>query len=635
MTGLIQDSRVQGSQDDKSSLAALALGALGVVYGDIGTSPLYAFRVSLETFNADVGIAAPVLGILSLIFWTIFLVVSVKYASFVMRADNRGEGGSLALLALSLRPKSISPGKRKFLVAITLIAASLFFGDGIITPAISVLSAVEGVEIAAPVLHPYVIPISLLVLILLFRMQRRGTSTIGRFFGPVMVLWFLVLAVSGVWQIISVPKVLAAVNPIYGIRLFADHPLGSFLTLGGVVLAVTGAEVLYADMGHFGKRPIRLTWFYFVLPALLLNYFGQGALLLKSLEAIQNPFFLMYPDRARLTILVLSTAATSNASQAVISGAYSIARQALQLGYLPRTEVRHTSAYERGQIYLPVINWTLLVGVVWLVLAFKSSGNLASAYGIAVTGEMLMTSLLMYFVMRHVWKWNAIRTVPLIGMFLLVDLSLFSANLPKIHAGGWFPLLIGALVFTVMSTWRRGRSLIYRKMQPIRLTMEEFLKSLNVSEIPRAGGTAVFLAAPGENVPHALLHNLKHNQVIHERVIIFTVIVDDTPRTEDADRFEFKDYGNNFCQIIAHVGYMEFIDVPRLLAANPAIDPPCDMMETSFFLSRIRVISSEEPGMAGWRERLFAAMVRNAANVTDYFQIPPNRVVEFDLRVNI
>ncbi|MGH8538638.1 MAG: potassium transporter Kup, partial [Gammaproteobacteria bacterium] len=576
-----------------------------------------------------------VLGILSLIFWAILVVVTVKYVVFVMRADNKGEGGILALLALALRSAGKSPGTRRFLILTGLLGASLFYGDAIITPAISVLSAVEGLEVATPFFKPYVIPITLVVLIALFAVQRHGTARVGKFFGPIMTLWFTILAGTGVWQIASYPQVLSAINPIYAGEFVTRHGYAALLPLGAVVLVVTGAEALYADMGHFGVKPIRISWYGLVLPALLLNYFGQGALVLTTPAAIMNPFFLMLPEGGQLPLCALATAATIIASQAVISGAYSLTQQALQLGYLPRVEIAHTSASERGQIYLPAVNWTLLAAIIGLVLGFQSSSNLAAAYGIAVISTMLMDTLLLFFVARNVWQWNRLKTILLISFFLLVDLLFFSASTLKIVEGGWFPLGVGVVVYTVMSTWRRGRALLYKTLYPQARSHETLLAGFSKDSPPRVPGTAVYMAARGEGVPHALVHNLRHNQVLHERVIILTILVEDVPRVDSDDRYALQSLEHNFYLLTARFGFMEFPDVPKLLDECRPFGLQCEINETSFFLSRLRIIPTGKPGMALWRERLFAAMLRNAAHATDFFRIPTHRVMELDLRVEI
>jgi len=611
----------------------LTVAALGVVYGDIGTSPLYAFR---ESLNASLEpTEASVLGILSLIFWAILIVVTAKYVVLVMRADNKGEGGILALLALALRSAGTSPDTRRLLMLIGLLGASLFYGDAIITPAISVLSAVEGLEIVTPFFQPYVIPITLAVLLALFAVQHQGTASVGKFFGPIMILWFGALASMGFFQIASYPQVLSAVNPIYAIDFVKLYGYAALFPLGAVMLVVTGAEALYADMGHFGTKPIRLSWYGLVLPGLLLNYFGQGALVLTTPAAIKNPFYLMLPGWGQLPLVILATAATIIASQAVISGAYSLTQQALQLGYLPRVEIVHTSTSERGQIYLPAVNWTLLAAIIGLILGFQSSSDLAAAYGIAVISTMLMGTLLMFFVARHHWHWNLLKTVILMSFFLTVDLVFFSASMLKIVEGGWFPLGVGVVVYTLMSTWRKGRTLLYKKLYPQARSLAEFLAAISKGLPSRVLGTAVYMAAPGEGIPNALIHNLRHNKVLHEQVIILTILVEDVPRVDPGDRYSLQSLDHNFYTLTARFGFMEFPDVPQLLDECRSLGLELKMEETSFFLSRLRVIPTGQPGMALWRERLFAVMLRNAAHATDFFRIPTHRVMELDLRLEI
>jgi KUP system potassium uptake protein len=622
------------SSANRNSFAAITLTALGVVYGDIGTSPLYTLRECLNAHHLP-PTEANVLGILSLIFWTVFFVVTLKYVLVVMRADNDGEGGILALLAKTLQSKDRSGRSRWALTMVGLFGAALFYGDGIITPAISVLSAVEGLEVATPMFRPYVVPIALLILLGLFLIQRHGTEAVGKFFGPIMVLWFICLALTGLYYIASYPRVLLAVNPWYIWQFVHAHPYGAFLTLGAVVLAVTGGEALYADMGHFGQRPIRWAWFGFVMPALLVNYFGQNALVINQPESLENPFFHQYSGWLQIVMVLLATLATIIASQAVISGAYSLTHQALQLGFLPRTSVQHTSAHERGQIYLPAINWALLLGVIVLVLIFRSSSNLASAYGIAVTGTMLMTTVLFYFVSRNAWHWSLAMALAVTAIFFSIDLLFLAANAMKIPDGGWFPLAIGLGLFTVMTTWRMGRILLFRKLAPTRIALDDFLGGLGLNPPQRVPGTGVFLAAPGEGVPLALLNNYKHNKVLHERVIILTMTVAERPRVPFKERYSVSKHPQNFYHVRAEVGFMEFPAVPRLLSDCKAIKPACKPEETSYFVSRLRVIASDAPGMAIWRERLFALMAQNAAHATDFFEIPPSRVLELDLRVYI
>lgn len=618
-----------------SSKFGLALAALGVVYGDIGTSPLYAFRESLNAHGLT-PTQANVMGVLSLIFWTLLVVVTIKYVWFVMRADNKGEGGILALLALALRPADLAPNTRKFLLTAGLIGASLFYGDGIITPAISVLSAVEGIEIATPLFKPYVIPITLLVLILLFVVQRRGAARVGSLFGPVMVLWFTVLATTGILQIIRYSHILAAVNPLYAVGFIFQQGYAAFITMGAVVLAVTGAEALYADMGHFGAQPIRRVWLCLVFPALVLNYFGQGAVVISHPETVTNPFYLMMPGWAQIPMIVLATLATIIASQAVISGTYSLTQQALQLGYLPRVEIVHTSASERGQIYLPGVNGALLIAIIALVLTFQSSSSLAAAYGIAVTGTMLMTTVLLYFVARRFWGWSIGKALFVTGVLIIIDAVFLGANSLKIVDGGWFPLAIGIIVYTVMSTWRKGRILLYKKLYPLRLTLEQLQLSLSQHPPQRVPGTAVYMAAPKEGIPHALMQNLKHTKVMHEQVIILTILVEDVPRAERARRYELQQLDRNFYHLTAHFGFMEFPDVPKLLEECKILGLDYQLSEISFFLSRLRVIPTEAPSiMAFWREKLFALMLRNTAHATDFFRIPSNQVMELDVRLEI
>ena len=614
--------------------ASLALGALGVVYGDIGTSPLYTLRECLNAHNLA-PTAPNILGILSLIFWTLAIVVTMKYVWVVMRADNNGEGGTLALLALVLRNETSERRAGHALIVCAMIGAALFYGDGMITPAISVLSAVEGLEVATPLFKPYVLPITIVILILLFAMQRRGTENISKWFGPIMTIWFAVIALVGVAWIIHAPGVFAAINPWHAISFAIGHGRGTFVTLGAVVLAVTGAEALYADMGHFGSPPIKLAWYGLVWPALVLNYFGQGALLLVQPDAIKNPFFLALPSWALLPMVGLATIATVIASQAVISGAYSMTAQALQLGFIPRVEVVHTSAEERGQIYVPWINWFLCLAIIGLVVGFQNSSNMAAAYGIAVTGTMLTTTILLFFVLRDTFHWSSLAAGLLTAAFVVVDGVFFSANTLKIVEGGWFPLLVALVLFTIMSTWRHGRLLLYRHLYPEVIPLEDFCHSLTIDPPVRVEGTAVFLTAQADGVPHALLHNLKHNKVLHDRVVILHIVTENTPRVPDEQRAEIRPLGANFYRLTARFGFMEIPDVPALLTSCKRLGFEWEEMETSFFLNRQRVIPSSAKGMALWRERLYAAMVRNAANATDFFRIPPNRVIELGSRVEI
>ncbi len=622
--------------DAKHGLLALAIGAVGVVYGDIGTSPLYAIK---ESFGAAHGLTVNhdnVVGVLSLMAWALFIIVTIKYVTLMMRADNRGEGGIMALLALVRRSVDSEPRLRWLLLTLGMFGAALFYGDGMITPAISVLSAVEGLEVATPLLKPYVIPVTLLVITGLFFVQQTGTARVAAFFGPVMCVWFAVLASLGVISIAQYPSVLEALNPFWAARFFVDNGVLGFLVLGAVVLAVTGAEALYADMGHFGKRPIRLAWVWFVFPALLLNYFGQGALLLRSPEAVQHPFYHLAPDWALYPMVVLATLATVIASQAVISGAYSLTRQAIQLGYCPRLMIEHTSEKEIGQVYLPWINWGLYLAVIGLVLGFGSSSNLAGAYGIAVTATMAIDSILVFFVMRRLWRWPLWIALPLPAAFLFIDLSFFSANLVKILDGGWFPVVVGVVVFVLLSTWKRGREILFERLRPGAIPLAPFIKSITDHPPVRVPGTAVFLTASQEGVPHAMLHNLNHNKVLHERVVLLTVRSEDIPHVSDEQRVDVEPLGHEFHRVTVHYGFKDEPDLPEALAlAAKHRGIEFNMMETSFFLSRQTLVPTPSPGMALWREKLFAVMSRNAASATAFFKIPTNRVVELGTRIEL
>ncbi len=617
-----------------TSLASLALAAIGIVYGDIGTSPLYTMR---EVFSGEHGLPLTgdnILSVLSLIFWSLMIIVSLKYVTFIMRADNRGEGGIMALIALT-RQENHPPHRRRILMGLGIFGAALFYGDGVITPAISVLSAVEGLEVATPLFKPYVVPITLVVLIALFLFQRKGTAQVGALFGPVMVLWFLTLAGLGILNIVEQPQVLAALHPAYALAFFSTHGWHALLALGAVVLAVTGAEALYADMGHFGRRPIAMAWFWFVLPALMLNYLGQGAELLAHPESLSNPFFHMAPDWALYPLIALATAATVIASQAVISGAYSMTRQAMQLGYCPRMEVQHTSEQEIGQVYLPAINWTLLVAIIALVLGFQSSSNLASAYGIAVTTTMLIDTLLAFFVVRTLWRWNLLVSVLAFSLLLAVDLSYFAANNLKIPHGGWFPLSLGAFMFIILSTWKRGREILFSRLQSQAIDLKPFLADMAAYPPTRVPGTAVFLNANAAAVPHAMLHNLAHNKVLHERVVFLTVKFADVPHVPSKDRSEVELLGNDFYRVFIHYGFKDEPNIPQALADCRGYGVPFHLLETSFFLIRETLIPTQMPGMALWREKLFASMARNAGSATAYFRIPTNRVVELGTQIEI
>ncbi|WP_370051363.1 potassium transporter Kup [Corallococcus sp. AB011P] len=617
-------------------IAMLALSALGIVYGDIGTSPLYALR---ECFTGAHGVTptpANVLGVLSLIVWSLIIVVSVKYIIFVMRADNRGEGGILALMALAMhRPRGQSHRARPVLITLGLFGAALIYGDGVITPAISVMSAVEGLSVATPVFQPYVIPISLVILLLLFMVQRKGTGGIGTVFGPLMTVWFLVLAVLGVKELLHNPAVLWSLSPVHGVQFFMDNGWHGFLVLGAVILVVTGGEALYADMGHFGAGPIRRAWFLLVLPSLVLNYLGQGALLLRHAEAARNPFFLLAPDWALYPLVALSTAAAVIASQALISGSFSTTRQAMQLGYCPRMEVVHTSAEEMGQIYLPGINAALLVGVIALVLGFGSSSRLAAAYGIAVTTTMGITTVLAYVVARERWGVRRSVALPIASLFMLVDLAFFGANAAKIADGGWFPLLLAVCIFTLMTTWKRGRDILAGKLRAASLGLKDLLGSFGDHPPVRVPGTAIFMTGNPEGTPPALLHNLKHNKVLHEQVVLLTIISEEIPHVVAQERVEVEPLEQGFVRVVARYGFMENPSIPDILKRCREKGLQFQLMGTSFFLGRETLIPTKKPGMAVWREALFTWMSRNARSATAYFRIPPNRVVELGSQVEL
>jgi len=626
------------ASQQQQSRAALTLLAFGVVFGDIGTSPLYAVK---ETFGPGHGIALTadnVLGGLSTIFWALMIVVSLKYVMLIMRADNRGEGGIMALLALASGSIKARPEWRAPLLAAGAIGAALFYGDAVLTPAISVLSAVEGLEVGTSALKSYVLPISVGVLIALFVFQRHGTAAVGALFGPVTLLWFLALAVAGVYGIAQNPAVLGALNPWRAVHFFTSHILASFVVLGSVVLAVTGAEALYADMGHFGKGPIRLAWFGLVLPALALNYFGQGALLIADPQAVRNPFYLLVPEWALYPMIALATAATVIASQATISGAYSITKQAIQLGFLPRMNIVHTSASTMGQVYIPAINWMLLAAVLGAVVGFGSSSALASAYGVAVTTTMLVDTLLTFFVIRYGWGYPLALCIASTGFFILVDTAFVSATLLKIAEGGWFPLAIGAVVFTLMTTWRRGREILIERLRTSTVPLEPFLESLFRDAPQRVAGTSVFLTATPEVVPHALLHNLYHNKVLHERVVFLTVAGKDQPTIPLGERVTVQALGHECYRVTLAFGFMDRPDVWHALSElGPPKGLEFDLMQTSFFLSRETVIPvvGVAGGMAFWRERIFATMARNAGSAVEYFNIPTNRVIELGTQVQI
>ncbi|TWG90486.1 KUP system potassium uptake protein [Luteimonas sp. J16] len=617
-------------------LAGLAVGAIGVVFGDIGTSPLYTIR---EAFSPHYGLVADhdtVLGVLSMIFWALTLVVTVKYVTIIMRADNDGEGGIMALMALAQRcvPKD---SRTAYVVGIVgILGASLFFGDGVITPAISVLSAVEGLEVVAPGLHAWIVPITVLVLLALFATQRYGTEKVGRIFGPVTVVWFLALAALGVANILHAPEVLHAINPWWAARFFAEHAWGGIFILGAVVLAVTGGEAIYTDMGHFGPRPIRYAWYFFVLPSLMLNYLGQGALVLEDPAAIRNPFYVGVPDWAQWPMLLLATLATVIASQAVITGGYSIARQAMQLGYIPRMRIKHTSSETIGQIYIPAINWTMAVIVVGLVLSFGSSSALAAAYGISVSATMLIDTLLLALVARALWPGARRWVLPLCVLFLLIDLAFLVANGAKVLQGAWFPVVLGIVLFTMLRTWRRGREILREEMQKEGIRLDAFIPGLMLAPPVRVEGTAVFMTSDKGVVPHALLHNLKHNKVLHERNVFLTVDTLSVPYATPGKRLSVETLGDGFYRVVVRFGFMETPDVPQALMQAPDhCDLSFDPMETTYFVSRETVVSSARRGMPVWRDKLFAVMHRNAAPANQFFRIPGNRLVELGAQVEI
>jgi KUP system potassium uptake protein len=618
-------------------LAILTLGALGVVYGDIGTSPLYALRECFAGSHSLSPTPDNVLGILSLIFWSLLLIVSFKYLAIVLRATNRGEGGILALMALAFPKHAPGAGRRRaLLVSLGVFGAALLYGDGMITPSISVLSAVEGLEVATPAFEHYVLPLTIITLIALFAAQSRGTGKVGAVFGPIMIVWFITLGVLGVRGILKEPQVLRSLDPSLGVQFLVRSGWSGFVVLGAVFLAVTGAEALYADVGHFGTRPIRLAWFWFVLPGLFLNYLGQGALVLNDPKCIENPFYLLAPHWALYLLVGLSTAATVIASQALISGAFSLTIQAIQLGYLPRLVVKHTSSLERGQIYLPHVNWALMVACIGLVLGFGSSSSMASAYGIAVTLTMLSTTVLFYFAARRLWNWSATRAGLVCSIFLLVETVFFLANLLKVLRGGWFPLAMGLTIFVLMGTWKKGRMLVWKKLRPASMPLEVFLDSIegskNVSRVP---GTALFMTSNPEGTPIALLHNLKHNKVLHERNLLLTIVTDEVPQISPERRLEIDDLSCGFHRLIAHYGFMEEPNVPVLLAGARIDGEPIEMSKTTFFLSRETIVPNRSPEMFRWRQWVFAVMSRNAQSASSFYRIPANRVVELGMQVEI
>jgi KUP system potassium uptake protein len=614
-------------------LSTLALGAIGVVFGDIGTSPLYALKESFIGHHPLAVDRAHIFGVLSLIFWTMVLIVTLKYVVLILRADNKGEGGSLALLALIMRKMKAG----RWSAAITMlgvVATALFYGDAIITPAISVLSAVEGLTVVEAGLTSLVMPITIAILVFLFAIQAHGTATVGKLFGPIILVYFAVLAVLGVAGIAKAPEILWALNPWYALHFFLLDPVLAFLALGSVVLAVTGAEALYADMGHFGRKAIMVSWLYAAFPCLMLNYLGQSALLLHNPAAVENPFFLMAPDWARLPLVILATLATIIASQAVISGAFSVSQQAVQLGFLPRLKILHTSAKAAGQIYVPLVNWALLVLVILLAMGFRSSSNLAAAYGIAVTGTMFITGCMLGVLTFAVWKWPPVLAGLVTGVFLLIDGLYFASNVTKVPDGGWFPLLVAAVAFTLLTTWAAGRRLVHERLAEGAMPVEIFIASAAQS-VKRVPGTAVFLTSSTEAIPPALLHNLKHNKVIHERVVLLTVQTEPVPVAPQQDRTTVTDLGQGFYRIILRHGFMEEADVPTELAGVKNAGAPFKSMDTSYFLARQTLIPSARPGMMLWREQLFAWMVRNAASAMEFFKLPTNRVIELGSQLEI
>ena len=618
----------------KTALPALALTALGVVFGDIGTSPLYTMKEVFSAGHHPIPLTHDnVYGILSLIVWGLIMIVSIKYVAFIMRADNRGEGGIMALLTLASRSVADKAHKQVIIMTLGILGACMFYADGMITPAVSVLGAVEGLEVAASGLHGYILPISLIVILSLFWVQSKGTAIVGAFFGPVMLLWFSVLAILGGIHIADEPAILKALNPIYGVQFFFENGWLGFITLGSVILAFTGAEALYADMGHFGRKPIRLAWFAFVLPALVINYFGQGALILHNPAAIKNPFYLMAPNWSLYPLIVLSTMAAVIASQAVISGAFSVSRQALQLGYLPRMHIEHTSESQEGQIYLPRINLILMIGVMGLVIGFRSSGNLAAAYGIAVTGDMVITTILAGVVFYNMWGWSKIKVGVAVAIFLLIDMSLFVANVLKIPDGGWVPLLIGLIIFILMTSWKTGRSLLFNILKSDAMALEPFIEAVGAHPPARVPGTAIFMTPNPEGVPHAMLHNLKHNKVLHEKVVILTVKFLDYPNSSAEERVEIEKLPHEFYRVTVRYGFKDEPDLPRDLATCVNEGLELNTMDTSFFIGKESLILVDNAGMPYWRKKIFTTLFRSAETITNQFKLPPNRVIELGAQV--
>lgn len=619
--------------NESGNLTKLMVGAIGVVFGDIGTSPLYAFKESFLTSKLEANIPH-ILAILSLIFWSMTITVTLKYVTFIMRADNKGEGGSLALMALASRFSKNTLMSAMIIPVLGIFAAALFYGDSVITPAISVLSAVEGLQIVAPGLSHWVLPITLSILALLFSAQKMGTGSVGRFFGPITCVWFFTLAILGISHIVSNPSVLMAINPWYAISMFIEEPIVAFLLLGSVVLAITGAEALYADMGHFGRRPIRLAWIGLIFPSLMLNYFGQGAFILAHPEGVENPLFLMAPDWMQWPLLILATLATIIASQAVISGAFSVTKQAIQLGYLPRMSIVHTDDEHIGQIYIPFINWTLLLFVGLLVLSFQSSSNLAHAYGIAVTGTMVIDTLLVGIVMSRMWNWHQRVTIPLVTLFLTVDLAFFLSTSTKIPHGGWFPIALGLLIFLLLTTWKRGRALVLNKIRELIMPTDIFFRDF-CENFPKVSGTAIYLFNLNEGIPHALMLNLRHNKILHERNIFLHVSIEEKSYVDEKDRIRIVNLGHDFYRMTLRYGFMDEVDVPLEIAKEHIHGLKIDMDEISYFAGKETVVPTDLPGMALWREHLFAWMARNAASIVDYYKLPSKQVMELGSRIDI
>jgi KUP system potassium uptake protein len=632
--GQAEDLGPAGHGHHQQGLVKLAVAAIGVVFGDIGTSPLYAFRETFAGHHPLTLDAAHIMGVVSLMFWSMMIVVTLKYVSIIMRADNKGEGGSLALLALvSGRTKN----KRwtRGIILLGVFATALFYGDSMITPAVTVLGAVEGLAIAAPALGGLVMPIAIVILVFLFAIQSGGTARVGALFGPVMLFYFAVIAVLGVLSIVQTPGILWALSPTYAVRFFMSDSLSAFLALGSVVLAVTGAEALYSDMGHFGRNPIRVSWLVFVLPALVCNYMGQGALLFREgPTALESPFYMLAPTSLQLPLVILATAAAIIASQAVITGAFSVTQQAIQLGFIPRLRIEHTSAATAGQIYIPLVNWLLMTMVILLVLFFQTSSNLTSAYGIAVTGAMLIDTCLLAVVLFRLWRWPVYYAVPLLALFFVVDGAYFTANLTKVPSGGWFPLLVGFIIFAVLTTWAKGRQLMIERLREAAMPIKVFIQSA-ANAASRVPGTAVFMTSTPEGVPHALLHNLRHNKVLHERVILLTVKIADEPYVAESERLVLEDLGKGFHRMVIRYGFMQEADVPAALGRVHSCGADFKMMDTSFFLARQTLLPAARPGMMLWREKLFAWMLRNAESAMEFFRLPTNRVVELGSQVEI